>query len=100
MPKWTCHLCNVTFSLKKNLTAHEKTSRSHFAKQSLQVPHHDSLVCSVCAIGFSKKSGLKRHLEVQHGIHLEEHLKDVKKTKTPFDEGDVSNVLSPNPPQS
>ena len=101
MRKWTCELCNVHFSLKKNLNAHEKTSRSHLAKLGHQVPtHHDCLVCSMCSIGFSKKSGLKRHLEVQHGIQLEQHLKETKKCKSPFDESEVINVVVTNPPPS
>ena len=75
--KWTCELCDVTFSFQKNLKAHEKTSRSHLAKLGHSTATVNSLHCSLCVKTFSKKSGLKRHFLVQHGIDHEDELKDV-----------------------
>jgi len=99
--KWTCALCNVSFTLRKNLKAHEKTSRSHLAKLGHSTSPDGSMKCSLCSISFSKKSGLKRHLNAQHGICHEDENGDsfgsrrVKKTNAVDSSSDVKSPGAP-----
>ena len=66
---WICSLCNVTFTLEKNLRAHEKSSLTHLKKAGLNPAL--KLSCQVCGLELAKKSGLKRHLMTQHGVELD-----------------------------
>ena len=92
--KWICSLCNVTFTLEKNLRAHEKSSLTHLRKAGLNPALKSK--CQVCGLELAKKSGLKRHLMTQHGVELDVSVTlpiETKKPRCERDDQDLVHVL-------